>query len=367
MAKKQYCILRTRKIKTCNHITRCAEHNFRLRTQRNIDSSQSQNNQILVNALAADTSKSADLQEKLSGYYQSLGIKPKADNVLMMEWLVTATPEFFAGKSQQEISQWAKAQVDFMKTEFGEQIKLAVLHLDEKSPHIHFLVSTEQFTEKQYKNRYGTCSKKSWSLNANRYNPQFLVGLQDRFAAANRKFGLNRGARGSKKKHNPVKEFYKAVDRIKDIDMQPVLEHYLQDVLKDVPLWKRTEQYMKQLFTEAISPVLSRLVNDQKRFKKFVDTNWVQLQEKLIAEKTETKKLLEQVQQEKQSLENLKGIYLPKIKAIDELEQENKQLTRENQRLMKNEAERRAKAAAQANMLYPSQNGNASQETKLRK
>ena len=152
MAKKQYCILRTRKIKTCNHITRCAEHNFRLRTQRNIDSSQSQNNQILVNALAADTSKSADLQEKLSGYYQSLGIKPKADNVLMMEWLVTATPEFFAGKSQQEISQWAKAQVDFMKAEFGDQIKLAVLHLDEKSPHIHFLVSTGFVAQIRYTN-----------------------------------------------------------------------------------------------------------------------------------------------------------------------------------------------------------------------
>ena len=43
-----------------------------------------------------------------------------------------------------QVDEWAQKQLEFMKTEFGENVKVAVLHLDEKTPHLHFLLSTEK-------------------------------------------------------------------------------------------------------------------------------------------------------------------------------------------------------------------------------
>ena len=285
----------------------------------------------------------------------------------MMEWLVTASPEFFYEKTEKEIEKWANAQVDFMRKEFGQQLKLGILHLDEKTPHIHFMVSTEQFTEKKYKNQKGEFFKKTWSLNAKRYNPDFLVKLQDRFALANKRFGLYRGARGSKKKNLPLKDFYKVVDTIKEIDMKPVVEHYLKDVAIDVPLWKRTESYLKELFIEAISPILKKLVNDHNKLRKFVETNWVDLQEKIIKEKADAKLLLDEVKKEKQSLDNLKSIYLPKINNVKILEEQNRMLVRENERLMAKEVKRRERDLAKSMADVGGKTGKVSHETTLKR
>ena len=74
-------ILRTEKVKSRQKITQAAEHNFRIRTQSNIDGSRSDLNVIYINSLNADTKIASSLQEKLTEYYQSLGIKEKKDIV----------------------------------------------------------------------------------------------------------------------------------------------------------------------------------------------------------------------------------------------------------------------------------------------
>ena len=68
-------ILRTEKVKSRQQITGAAEHNFRLREQSNIDSKKSHLNKIFVKSLGVDTSKASNLQEKLTTFYQGLGIK----------------------------------------------------------------------------------------------------------------------------------------------------------------------------------------------------------------------------------------------------------------------------------------------------
>ena len=93
-------ILRTAKVKNRTQITQACEHNFRLREQSNIDTSKSHLNQVLVNSLGVDTTIANDLQLKLSKHYQSLGIKERANNVLMMEFVVSASPDFFLNKSR---------------------------------------------------------------------------------------------------------------------------------------------------------------------------------------------------------------------------------------------------------------------------
>jgi len=148
-------ILRTGKVKTRMDITQAVEHILRLRMQANIDASKSNQNCVLVNSLNADLDKASSLQEKLSEHYDSLGIKEKQDNVLMMEFIVSASPEFFEKMEPSKIKEWAEHQVKFFKSEFGEQLKIAVLHLDEKTPHLHFMIGTELESVKKYKNQKG--------------------------------------------------------------------------------------------------------------------------------------------------------------------------------------------------------------------
>lgn len=168
---------------------------MRLRQQSNIDESRSEQNEILYNSLDADMTKATSIQDKLSEFYACLGIKERKDNVLMLEFVATASPDFFKGKTIEQIGRWAADQVKFMKNEFGEQLKFAVLHMDESSPHIHFLISTELKSLKRYKNQKGEFHKETWSLNAKRYDPEFLVGLQDRYAEHNGKWKLRRGSK----------------------------------------------------------------------------------------------------------------------------------------------------------------------------
>ena len=161
-----YAILRAKKIKTKIQITNASEHNLRLRNQNNIDPDRSELNQILFNPLGIDQKSPSSFQEKLSEFYSDIGVKEKKDNVLLYEYVATASPDFFKNKSVKQIGKWASDQVKFMKDQFGTQLKLAVLHLDERTPHVHFFVSTELKSVKKYKNRYGECEKETWSLNS---------------------------------------------------------------------------------------------------------------------------------------------------------------------------------------------------------
>ena len=188
-------ILRTEKVKSRGQITQAAEHNFRLRDQNNINKTRTHLNKIFVNSLDIDVTKASDLQEKLTVFYNGLGIKERSDNVLMMEFIVSASPEFFENKTPAQVEGWAKHQVDFFQNKFQGQVKIAVLHLDEKTPHLHFMIGTELESVKKYKNQKGEFFKKSWSLNAFRYNKQFLIDLHTEHAKHNEKFGLKRGVK----------------------------------------------------------------------------------------------------------------------------------------------------------------------------
>ena len=65
----------------------------------------------------------------------------------------------------------------FCPKEFRKNLKLAVLHQDETTPHIHLVISTDITKVQKFKNRYGTCEKKVTSLNAKRFNRDYLKEL----------------------------------------------------------------------------------------------------------------------------------------------------------------------------------------------
>ena len=224
-----YAILRTAKLKNQIDVSQATAHNLRSKTQPNIDQSRSADNKIIFDYFGVADSGNPNLfNERLQEYYERLGVKQKSGNVQAMEWVVSASPEFFTGKSEKQINEWAAAQLKFFQAEFGEQLKMAVLHLDEKTPHLHFVISTELKSVKNYKNKHGTTAKESWGLNAKRYNPAFLRAMQTKFAKHNERFGLRRGVPGRKRKHESLKDFYKAADRVMSTDFGKGAERALK-------------------------------------------------------------------------------------------------------------------------------------------
>ena len=66
------------------------------------------------------------------------GCRTRSDSVRVVEALITATPEFFKGKKRAEIREFFNEALEFIKqNQAPETIISAVVHLDEKSPHMH--------------------------------------------------------------------------------------------------------------------------------------------------------------------------------------------------------------------------------------
>ncbi len=321
-----YNILRTEKVKTRADITNASEHNFRLRMQSNIDASKTHLNKVLLNTLGADVKQANSLQIKLTEFYQSLGIKEKKDNVLMMEFVVSASPEFFEGKNQAEVEKWANHQIDFFKKEFGDQVKIAVLHLDETTPHLHIMIGTEIKSVKNYKNRYGACQKETWSLNADRYNPQFLTDLHTKHYEWNKKPypKLKRGVKGSMREHKSLKQFYEVVDKA----LSTNYEKAIQDVLDSLETGFISGKVSIDEVKDKFAPMINQLLKQNKALKEKYSLDLKEMLEEINAREI-------RLTAEEQILNERKAVYSNFIKKIDEKDSEIKTLKAENERLKK--------------------------------
>ena len=66
------------------------------------------------------------------------GCRTRSDSVRVVEALVTASPEFFKGKKKGEVKAYFQEALDFIqKPQSKDTIISAVVHMDEKTPHMH--------------------------------------------------------------------------------------------------------------------------------------------------------------------------------------------------------------------------------------
>ncbi len=66
------------------------------------------------------------------------GCRTRTDSVRMVEALITASPGFFKGKKKAEIKEYFEFALQFIeKHQSKETIISAVVHMDEKTPHMH--------------------------------------------------------------------------------------------------------------------------------------------------------------------------------------------------------------------------------------
>jgi len=69
---------------------------------------------------------------------ESAGCRTRKDSVRFIDTLITASPEFFKNKKRDEIKAYFQTAVDFLSKKIGRHnIFTAVVHLDERTPHMH--------------------------------------------------------------------------------------------------------------------------------------------------------------------------------------------------------------------------------------
>ena len=134
MRKAQYAILRFAKYKGPT-ISRIEAHNERTKefyaSNPDIKTELSKYNFHLVKP-------NGKYRAEADGLIRETGCKARKDSVRMVETLITASPEFFSGKKPGEVRAFFEYALEFLKTkQAAETIVSAVVHVDEKTPHMH--------------------------------------------------------------------------------------------------------------------------------------------------------------------------------------------------------------------------------------
>ena len=134
MPKAQYGILRFAKYKG-PEIGQIEAHNERTKesyaSNPDIDTNRSKLN---YNLLTPPPKYRAEAERQI----REAGCRTRKDSVRLVETLITASPEFFQGKSQKEIRGYFERALEFMKAKQDPNTFVsAVVHMDEKTPHMH--------------------------------------------------------------------------------------------------------------------------------------------------------------------------------------------------------------------------------------
>ena len=286
------------------------------------------------------------------------GKKTRKDAVVLLDGLFTASPEFFEGKTTQEIKKYFEDCLDFYVKEYcqGDETRVlnAVIHLDEATPHMQ-VASIPVYT----------------SESGNRLNAKIIMGnktdyrkRQDRFfEAVSEKYGLERGEPASAindKVHTTKREWQAATQEEAIAKNNQVLTAQKEEYTKTKKKLKDTADKIDLLTAEAVdklkvnkvTDILNRdtVTVDRKSYEsiKAVNENLTQ-KVRTIAEaeniedkKAELQQIKYEIRQAKSKRDDVADDYLHMKKYLTdnksnlELTIENAQLEKENNSL-KNE------------------------------
>ena len=132
--KAQYAILRFAKYKG-PEIGHIEAHNERAKekyaSNPDVDTARSHLNFHLV---TPERKYRAEAEKQIA----AAGCRTRSDSVRVVEALVTASPEFFKDKKKSEVKAYFTEALDFIqKYQSKDTIISAVVHMDEKTPHMH--------------------------------------------------------------------------------------------------------------------------------------------------------------------------------------------------------------------------------------
>ena len=134
MSQPQYAIMRFAKYKG-PEISNIEAHNERTKekyaSNPDIDRSRSKYNFHLIEPASG-------YRTEAESQIQAAGCRTRTDSVRVVEAMFTATPEFFKGKKLPEVRRYFEESLRFFEQHQSRKtIISAVVHMDEKTPHMH--------------------------------------------------------------------------------------------------------------------------------------------------------------------------------------------------------------------------------------
>lgn len=89
-----------------------------------------------------DRKKNLTISQAVKNRIREAGVmKIRKNQNIALEVILTGSPETMIGLNEEQIDQWAQESLDWAGRQWGkENLVSAVLHLDEKTPHIHLVV-----------------------------------------------------------------------------------------------------------------------------------------------------------------------------------------------------------------------------------
>lgn len=197
-----YCILRMEKIKNRQQLKSAVAHNFRTMPVPNADPEKLELN------LSSNHSKSfVDVVSRMENNFFKHNIEPRANSVQAVEFVLSASPEFFKSDSYNQ-KDWLNQNLRFFKNRFGDDNILSCnVHFDESTPHIHIIITPIT--------KDGRLSCKDLLG-----GKQKLSQLQTDYAKAMLPFNLKRGIEKSTAKHTTIKQFYALANKIKKLNKE---------------------------------------------------------------------------------------------------------------------------------------------------
>ena len=185
-------IMRSAKLASMGNVASSLKHNFRERETVNADETKTPENEHLA-------ARSTD--EAMGKLRALLPESRRKDAVLAVEYVCTASPEWWKTATPGQQADFFKRSVEWIEDKYGkENLIVATIHRDEKSPHLSAYVVP--------KTQDGRLSAKEFIGNRAQ-----MVADQTSFAQRVTDLGLERGIEGSKAKHQSIKDFYAQVEK----------------------------------------------------------------------------------------------------------------------------------------------------------
>lgn len=257
-----FCIMRIKKLHSNSNVGGAISHHLRTRETDNADPELMKNNWFFPNDYPTDqngkTDKSvnADLQfrkdqqqKAMAMYKKRLPEKVRKNGVRAVEFMMTVSPEvmqrkdFNATKYLNACSNWAREK-------FGkENVFFIAYHRDETTPHVSLLL---------------TPIDENGKLNARKFfgGRDKMSALQDDFYnSVGKEFGLDRGIKGSKAKHQTIKSYYEKQNQ-KDQELEKLAEDISQN-LPQKKFGQSAESYQQEkekFIQDKLKPIVKKTI-----------------------------------------------------------------------------------------------------------
>lgn len=225
-----FVILRHTKLKSYGEIGGSLDHTYRLIDTPNADSSR-------LNLNEHDFNKKTDVVQSIKNRIDQR-IRERENNVLCVEYLVTASPDWSGWGDKDKETEFFNIQKERLIEKWGENNVISThIHRDETTPHlIAYIVPFDE--EKQVLN----CKK--WLGNRT-----LLQEEQTDAARRVEHLGLSRGIKNSKAEHRTIKQHYEIVNQINEVnEFTPSLDN-----LPTIRTFESRESYAKRVI-DAVLP-----------------------------------------------------------------------------------------------------------------